>query len=82
MNPADMYRQKRKRAVDPDAPPRPNLLSHEKTIKETKTVIEQLRMDNERLRQRLDALESKLSHQTTYLNQLHQYISNRKGDLK
>ena len=31
---------KKKRAVDPNAPPRPNLLSHEKTLKDTKSVIE------------------------------------------
>ena len=36
----DMYGAKRKRALDPNAPPRPNLLSHEKTLKDTKSVIE------------------------------------------
>ena len=36
---------KKKRPVDPNAPPRPNLMSHDKTIRETKTTIEQLQQD-------------------------------------
>lgn len=35
MNPMfKQYRQKKKRAVNPDAPPRPTLLGHEKQMKE------------------------------------------------
>ena len=30
------FKQKKKRAVDPNAPPRPNLMSHDKTIREQK----------------------------------------------
>jgi hypothetical protein len=33
------FKQKKKRAVDPDAPPRPNLMSHDKVIREQKDVI-------------------------------------------
>ena len=29
-----MFKQKKKREVDPNAPPRPNLMSHDKTIRE------------------------------------------------
>ena len=32
-NPAQ-FKQKKKRVVDPNAPPRPNLMSHDKTIRE------------------------------------------------
>jgi hypothetical protein len=32
-NPAQ-FKQKKKREVDPNAPPRPNLMSHDKTIRE------------------------------------------------
>ena len=70
----DMYKAKKKRAVDPNAPPRPNLLSHEKVLKDTKVTLEQLQQENHQLRVRLDALESKLLNQTNYLNQLHQYV--------
>jgi predicted RNase H-like nuclease (RuvC/YqgF family) len=71
----DMYKTKKKRAVDPNAPPRPNLLSHEKVLKDTKVTIEQLQAQNQDLRQRVESLETKLSNQTAYLSNLHQHIS-------
>ena len=70
----DMYKVKKKRAVDPNAPPRPNLLNHEKRLKDTTVTVEQVQQENRELRLRLDALESKLLNQTNYLNQLHQYV--------
>lgn len=75
MSMLDMYRTKKKKAVDPNAPPRPNLLNHEKRLKETTSTVEQLRSENHDLRRRLDQLESKLTNQTAYLNSLHQYVS-------
>ena len=41
MDYSSMYGAKKKRAVDPNAPPRPTLLGHEKVIKDAKNVIEQ-----------------------------------------
>ena len=70
----DMYKVKKKRAVDPNAPPRPNLLNHEKRLKDTTVTVEQLQAQNHDLQRRLDSLESKLSNQTAYLNSLHQYV--------
>jgi len=70
-----MYKTKKKRAVDPNAPPRPNLLNHEKRIKDASTTVEQLQQQNQDLRRRMDELESKMINQTAYLNQLHQYIA-------
>ena len=69
---------KKPRVVDPDAPPRPNLLSHDKTIRETQITIEQLREQNRQLQQRMLALESKMTAQTQYLQVLHQSISSKK----
>lgn len=71
----DMYRTKKKRAVDPNAPPRPNLLNHEKRLKEATVTVDQLQQQNHELRSRLDRLESKLTNQTAYLNSLHQYVA-------
>jgi len=71
----DMYRTKKKRAVDPNAPPRPNLLNHEKRLKEATITVDQLQQQNHELRSRLDRLESKLTNQTAYLNSLHQYVA-------
>lgn len=70
-----MYRVKKKKVVDPNAPPRPNLLNHEKRLKETTTTVDDLRAQNQDLRNRVDRLESKLTNQTAYLNSLHQYIA-------
>jgi predicted RNase H-like nuclease (RuvC/YqgF family) len=70
-------RPKKKRPVDPNAPPRPNLLSHEKVLKDTKISLEQLEHENQMLKIRVDALETKLLNQTSYLNELHQYVLRR-----
>ena len=75
MNPMFKAMQpKKKRPVDPDAPPRPNLMSHDKVLRDQKVTLEQLQAENQQLKQRLEALESKLLSQTNYLNSLHQYV--------
>lgn len=74
----DMYKVKKKRAVDPNAPPRPNLLSHEKVLKDTKLSLEQLQIENQQLRRRVDEIESKMIKQTQYLNAVHQALQSRK----
>lgn len=60
----EMFKQKKKRKVDPDRP-RPNLFSHEKKLKESAQTIDELRAtvqrqnrDIERLQNRLATLES------------------------
>ena len=73
----DMYRTKKKKAVDPNAPPRPNLLNHEKRLKDATVTLEQVQAENHELRRRLEALESKMANQTSYLNTLHQYVHNK-----
>ena len=78
MSQFDMYRVKKKRAVDPNAPPRPNLLNHEKRLKEAATTVEQLQARNQDLERRISQLENKLANQTTYLSTLHQHITQLK----
>ena len=75
MNPFFKSMQPRKRAVDPNAPPRPNLMSHDKTIRETRATLEQIQAENRHLRDRIEALESRLTNQTQYLQALHSKIS-------
>ena len=70
-------RPKKKRPVDPNAPPRPNLLSHEKVLKDTKLTLEQLQHENHQLRRRIEVLETKIGNQSSYLAQLHTYISSK-----
>jgi predicted RNase H-like nuclease (RuvC/YqgF family) len=74
----DMYRTKKKRVVDPNAPPRPNLLNHEKRLKDATGTLEQVQQENHELRRRIDSLEGKMISQNAYLSQLHQYIARLK----
>jgi polyhydroxyalkanoate synthesis regulator phasin len=71
-----MYKQKKKREVDPNAPPRPNLLSHDKVIRDQKVTIEQMANTIQQLNRRVEDVENKLRRQTDYLNVLHQAVSN------
>jgi len=73
----DMYRVKKKRPVDPNAPPRPNLLNHEKRLKDTTGTVDQIQDRTHQLERRIDELERKLISQTQYLNALHQSITAR-----
>jgi septal ring factor EnvC (AmiA/AmiB activator) len=71
-------RAKKKRAVDPNAPPRPNLMTHDVKIREQKqdfqTLVNIVKQQEEKIRR----LESKLNYQTNYLQTLHHKISNSK----
>jgi predicted RNase H-like nuclease (RuvC/YqgF family) len=73
----DMYRTKKKKAVDPNAPPRPNLLNHEKRLKDATVTLEQVQQQNIQLQQRVDELERKMINQTAYLNQLHAFVTHK-----
>lgn len=74
----DMYRiKKKKKEVDPNAPPRPNLLNHEKRLKEATVTLEQVQEENLQLKRRMEALERKMTNQTAYLSQLHQIIARK-----
>jgi len=70
-----MYKVKKKRAVDPNAPPRPNLMTHEVKLRTAQGQLAQMEELVQRMARRVDELESKMRHQTAYLNQLHTVIS-------
>jgi phage shock protein A len=71
-----MYKTKVKKPYS--GPPRPNLLSHEKVLKDTKVTMEQQSETIDRLQRRVDDLERRLTNQTAYLSAVHQSI-NRRG---
>lgn len=77
MNPAmlKVMKAKKKRPVDPNAPPRPNLMSHDKVIRDQKLTLENMSRQIATLQQRLDSTESKLRYQTQYLAQLHNQLT-------
>jgi hypothetical protein len=70
-----VMKAKKKRAVDPNAPPRPNLMTHEVKLRSAQETIDTQAQQLQILQHRVDSLERKLSAQTDYLAQLHQRIS-------
>lgn len=66
---------KKKRAVDPNAPPRPNLMTHDVKLRTAEQTIQDQANIINTLQIRLDNLERKVRAQTDYLAQLHQKIS-------
>jgi vacuolar-type H+-ATPase subunit D/Vma8 len=72
----DMYKVKKKRAVDPNAPPRPNLMTHEVKLRTAQQTIQQLEDQLRATTQRVEALERKLQNQTAYLQGVHDSVTN------
>ena len=66
---------KKKRAVDPNAPPRPNLMTHEVKLRTAQQTIEDQNQTILMMQNRLAELERKVRAQADYLSQLHQRIS-------
>jgi hypothetical protein len=68
-NPAQ-FKQKKKREVDPNAPPRPNLLSHDKTIREGQAAFNQLEDRVRRQAEEIETLKSNYRDLQQGMNQL------------
>jgi len=75
---AAQFKQKKKRAVDPTAPPRPNLLSHEKKFKENEQHINRLVSIVERQQNQLDELHTKYTNLQISMEQLINYIRTKR----
>jgi hypothetical protein len=73
----NQFKQKKKRVVDPNAPPRPNLLSHDKTIREGQMAFTRL---EDRVNQQAEEI-AKLKTDYSNLQQSIAHILNylRKG---
>lgn len=69
-------RAKKKREVDPNAPPRPNLLSHDVKIRDQQNVIGTMQMEIQQLKDTVRSLQNKLNNQTVYLQAVHQKLKN------
>jgi chaperonin cofactor prefoldin len=74
MNIFKAMKAKKKRAVDPDAPPRPNLMTHQVKIRDQDNAITALNAEIHRLNERVNSLQNKLNNQTTYLQAVHNQI--------
>ena len=65
---------KKKRAVDPNAPPRPNLMSHDVKIRDQQNVIQSMQFEIYNLKDTVRSLQNKLNNQTVYLQAVHSKI--------
>lgn len=62
---------KKKRAVDPNAPPRPNLMTHDVKIRDQQMIINNMQTELYSLKDTVRSLQSKLNNQTVYLQAVH-----------
>jgi hypothetical protein len=74
----DMYKIKKKRPVDPNAPPRPNLMTHEVKLRTAQQTIEAMETQVRVMTARVEALEAKARSQTQYLQALHDQVVKRR----
>ena len=70
-------RAKKKRAVDPNAPPRPNLMTHDVKIRDQQSTMSAMQAEIYQLKDTVRSLQNKLNNQTIYLQAIHQKIKNR-----
>ena len=69
------FKQKKKREVDPNAPPRPNLMSHDKTIRESRVEFDRLRDLVNQQADEIAALKSKYSNMQSSVDRILSYLS-------
>lgn len=74
----DQFKKKKKRAVNPDAPPRPNLLSQDKKLRETTEAFGKLHDLVSSQQATIDELRSKYSRMQQSMEQLINYIRKNK----
>ena len=75
-NPAQ-FKAKKKRAVDPNAPPRPNLLSQDKKLREQQDIIAYLQAQINVQTEQLAQLKANYTNMQASVNQILNYL--RKG---
>jgi hypothetical protein len=73
-----MFKQKKKREVDPNAPPRPNLLSQDKKLRETTDAFGKLHVMVANQQATIDELKSKYTRMQQSMEQLINYVRNKK----
>ena len=71
------FKQKKKRAVDPNAPPRPNLLSQDKKLREAQGIIEDLQARVRSQGAEIETLKAGYRDMQTSISQMINYL--RKG---
>lgn len=64
------FRQKKKRPVDPNAPPRPNLMSHDKKLREQTEAVDRLLRIVEKQQDELESLRYKYQQMQQSVDQI------------
>ena len=70
-----MFKQKKKREVDPNAPPRPNLMSHDKTIREGRVEFDRLRDLVNQQADEITSLKNKYNNMQSGVDRILGYLS-------
>ena len=70
-----MFKQKKKREVDPNAPPRPNLMSHDKTIREGRIEFDRLRDLVNQQADEITSLKNKYNNMQSSVDRILSYLS-------
>ena len=70
--------QKKKREVDPNAPPRPNLMSHDKTIREGRVEFDRLRDLVNQQADEITSLKNKYTSMQQSVDQLINFVRKNK----
>ena len=74
----NMYQtKKKKREVDPNAPPRPTLLGHEKEMKAWRTQFQDLAMTNTEQAIKIARLESKINRLQAQVDAMTNFINSK-----
>lgn len=71
----NQFKQKKKRAVDPNAPPRPNLLSQDKKLREQTAAMDRLLRLVERQQDQIESLQSKYQTMQSSIERILNYLS-------
>ena len=72
------FKQKKKRPVDPNAPPRPNLLSQDKKLREQQAAFERVLGVLERQQTEIETLKSNYKNLQMSVEQLINYVRTKK----
>ena len=72
------FKQKKKRPVDPNAPPRPNLLSQDKKLREQQAAFERVIGVLERQQTEIETLKSNYKNLQMSVEQLINYVRTKK----
>ena len=72
------FKKKKKRAVDPNAPPRPNLLSQDKKLRETQAAFGELTNLVRAQAEEIESMKIKFRNMQSSMEQLINYVRNKR----